>query len=114
MLEVEKKREIVLDESYPYLQKGFGYQLLRIFYWLCINLVVFPFLRVYYGLRIDGQENLKKHKKALKNGAITISNHVFMMDFLCVLRGKRIWRVEIKVLSVCRAAFPFQRAICAR
>ena len=32
---------------------------------------------------------LKKHKKALKNGAITVSNHVFMWDYLCVLKAIR-------------------------
>jgi 1-acyl-sn-glycerol-3-phosphate acyltransferase len=32
---------------------------------------------------------LKKHKKELKGGAITVSNHVFMWDYLCVLKAIR-------------------------
>ena len=32
---------------------------------------------------------LKKHKKELSQGAITISNHVFYWDFLCVLKAIR-------------------------
>lgn len=89
MLKVKHVREVVLDESYPYLPCGVGYRLLRALYWLALNLLVFPITRLSHGLRIYGKENLKKHKKALKNGAITISNHVFMWDYLCVLKAIR-------------------------
>lgn len=89
MLTVKHVREINFDENYPYIPKGIGYQLLRSLYWLALNLIVFPLLRLTHGLRIYGKKNLKKHKTVLKNGAITISNHVFMWDFLCVLKAIR-------------------------
>ena len=56
---------------------------------LLLRLVVFPLTRLIHGLRIYGRENLKKHKAELKGGAITISNHVFMWDYLCVLKAIR-------------------------
>ena len=68
---------------------GFWYKLMRGVYWLGINLIVFPLMRLTHGLRIYGKANLKKHKKALKNGAITVANHVFYWDYLCVLKAIR-------------------------
>jgi 1-acyl-sn-glycerol-3-phosphate acyltransferase len=89
MIEVKKIREVTLDENYPYLQKGFVFGCKRAIYWLGVNLIVFPLLRITHGLKIYGKENLKKHKDELKDGAITISNHVFMWDYLCVLKAIR-------------------------
>ena len=83
MITVKHKRDVNLDENYPYLNKSFGYKLLRGVFWLALNIIVFPLIRLTHGLRIYGKKNLKKHKKAFKNGCITISNHVFMWDFLC-------------------------------
>lgn len=89
MITVKHLRDVTLDENYPYLQKSVWFKCKRVGYWLCLNLIIFPLLRFSHGLRIDGKENLKKHKDALKNGAITISNHVFMWDYLCVLKAIR-------------------------
>ena len=89
MLDVKRVKSIDFDTEYPYMPQGIGYKLLRAVYWLGLNLVVFPICRLTHGLRIYGKENLKKHKAALKNGAITISNHVFMWDYLCVLKAIR-------------------------
>ena len=89
MLRVKKKRDVKLDEHYPYLQKGFFFKCLRVIYWLAITLIVFPLMRITHGLKIYGKENFKKHKKEFKNGAITVSNHVFMWDYLCVLKAIR-------------------------
>ena len=89
MINVKKRREVVLDENYPYLQKGFWFGCLRGIYWLGVNVIIFPLLRITHGLRIYGRENIKKHRSVLKNGAITVSNHVFMWDYLCVLKAIR-------------------------
>ena len=89
MIEVKHKRDVLLDEDYPYLQKGIWFKIVRVFYWIMINLIVFPLMRLTHGLKIYGKENLKKHKAALKGGAITVSNHVFYWDYLCVLKAIR-------------------------
>ena len=89
MLTVKRCREVNIDESYPYLQKSFWFKCQRVFYWIMQNAVIFWLLRITHGLKIYGKKNLKKHKAALKNGAITISNHVFMWDYLCVLKAIR-------------------------
>lgn len=89
MIEVNALRDTAFDENYPYLQKGFSYKCLRGIYWLGLQTVGFLLVKVTHGLRVYGRENLKKHKDAFKNGAITISNHVFYFDLICVLRAIR-------------------------
>ena len=89
MITVKKLRTVVLDEKYPYLQKSAWYKFKRGVFWVLINIIVCPLLCVSHGLKIHGKENFRKHKKEFKNGAITISNHVFMWDYLCVLKAVR-------------------------
>ncbi len=89
MITVKKIYRVQLDENYPYLQKSVWFKCQRVFYWLMVNLIVFPLLRLTHGLKIYGKENLKKHREEFKNGAITVSNHVFMWDYLCVLKAMR-------------------------
>ena len=90
MLKVKRKRKILFDENYVYRRRDFGYKFLRVIYFLALNLIVFPLMRLTHGLRIHGKENLRKHKAELKSGAITVSNHVFMWDYLCVLKAIRL------------------------
>ena len=89
MITVKRVRELKLDEKYEYMPRGFGYKFLRVCYFVLLNLIVFPVMRLSHGLKIYGGENLKKHKKLLKNGAITVANHVFYWDYLCVLKAIR-------------------------
>lgn len=89
VLVLNRTRELKLDEDYDYMPKGKLYSLKRAGMSLLLRLVVFPLTRLIHGLRIYGRENLKKHKAELKGGAITISNHVFMWDYLCVLKAIR-------------------------
>ena len=89
MITVKHLRDVTVDAGYPYLRKDFGYKCIRSFLWVACNVLVFPLLLLTHGLRIDGKENLRKHKDALKDGAITISNHVFMWDYLCVMKAVR-------------------------
>ncbi len=89
MLKVKRVRKVTLDEEYPYLQKGWWWSFRRAVLWVLLVVIVFPLMRLTHGLKIYGKENFKKNKKAFKNGAITISNHVFMWDYLCVLKAIR-------------------------
>ena len=89
MLYLKRTKKVNLDENYPYLLKGKWFKIKRFFIGIVLNIVVFPIMHLTHGLRIYGRENLKKHKDELKNGAITISNHVFMWDYLCVLKTIR-------------------------
>ena len=89
MLVVKKKKDISFDENYNYLDKSFGAKLKRVGFWCAMNFLVFPVCTIRYGLKIRGKKNLRKNRKLLKNGAITISNHAFKWDFICVLKAIR-------------------------
>ena len=89
MLTLKTTREIHLDENYDYMPRGFCFKIKRALVAVLLHLIVFPLTHLTHGLRIYGRKNLKKHKKELKNGAITISNHVFMWDYLCVQKAIR-------------------------
>ena len=89
MIDVKHLRDVDLNESYPYLQKSFWFKCKRVFLWVMLYAVIFWLLRLTHGLKVYGRENMRKHRDAFKNGAITISNHVFMWDFLCVLKAIR-------------------------
>ncbi len=89
MLILKRTREIHLDKDYAYMPKGAWFRIKRALVATVLHLVVFPLTRLTHGLKIHGRKNLKKHKKELKNGAITVSNHVFMWDYLCVLKAIR-------------------------
>ena len=89
MIEVKNLRETAFDVNYPYLRKDFAFKCLRSVYWLGLQTVGFLLVKVTHGLRIYGRENLKPYKEALKGGAITVANHVFYFDLICVLAAIR-------------------------
>lgn len=89
MITVEHLRDVNVDANYPYLDKSFRFKVIRSLYWLAVTTVVFPVMRFSHGLKIYGKENYKKHKDEYKNGGITVSNHVFYWDYLCVLKAIR-------------------------
>lgn len=89
MLSLKCTRAIHLDENYEYMPHGVLFRIERALVASLLHLIVFPLMHLTHGLRIYGRKNLKSHKKEFKNGAITISNHVFMWDYLCVLKAIR-------------------------
>ena len=79
-------KQLAIDDKYPYLNDSVGYKFnLYLGYYVFLHLLLRIKLRVQMGLRIRGREVLKKHRDGLKNGAITIANHVYRLDCPCVL-----------------------------
>ena len=89
MLVLKRTHELHLDRDSEYMPRGFWFRISRALVAFLLHLIVFPVMHLTHGLKIYGKENFKKHKKEYKNGAITISNHVFMWDYLCVLKAIR-------------------------
>jgi 1-acyl-sn-glycerol-3-phosphate acyltransferase len=83
------KRDVVVDENYPFLDKSFKFQFVRYFINFVIFTLVFLFSPFMYGLKVEGRKNLRKHKKLFKNGAMTASNHVCRWDFLFIMNCVR-------------------------
>jgi 1-acyl-sn-glycerol-3-phosphate acyltransferase len=91
-LEVHKNRGIVFDETYPYIDRSRSFRFRQGLVRFMLKVLVFPMTRIRLGLKIRGRENLKKHREVLKNGVLSVSNHVHMWDYLAVMCGIRpIW-----------------------
>lgn len=83
-----KDREIVFDENYPYLDDSFSFKLQNwIGYVFVLYGALFPVNTIRYGLRIRGRHILKKYKKELQGGAITVANHCYQWDAPAVLQA---------------------------
>ena len=86
---LEETHQVVVDENYPFLDRSFKFSFMRTLMHLGIFVLVFPLSLLRFGLKIEGRKNLRKHRKLLKNGAMTVSNHVHRWDFLFVLQAIR-------------------------
>lgn len=89
MITVKHLRDVTLDENYPYLQKSFWFQCQRVLLHILQPTVIPIVMWVRHGLRIHGREKLKQHKALLDQGMITVANHVFMWDFICIMVAMR-------------------------
>lgn len=79
-------KDIVFDEHYPYLNDSCTYKMGLLFgYYFAAHFLLRLKLRIQMGLRIRGRQILKQYKKELSHGAITIANHVYRLDYPCVL-----------------------------
>ena len=86
-LVVKKNNGLVFDENYPYIDNSKGFRFKRWWVLVLLYLIVFPLSIPYMGLRIKGRKNLKKYKNELSNGAITVSNHVHMWDYIAIMKA---------------------------
>ena len=87
-MEVKMDRGIIFDKNYPYVDYSKGFAFKRFWVRVLLRLLVFPFMEPFKtGLKIKGKNNLKKYKNVLKDGAITIANHVHVWDYICVMKA---------------------------
>jgi 1-acyl-sn-glycerol-3-phosphate acyltransferase len=94
MIPLVKQTDLVLDENYPFLDKSLSFRLRSAVMYLGIFILVFFLSPLRFGLKIKGREILRKNRRLLKNGAMTVSNHIHRWDFLFVLqavRYRRLW-----------------------
>jgi 1-acyl-sn-glycerol-3-phosphate acyltransferase len=84
---------ITLDGDYPFLDKSPLFRLKSTLLYLGIFTLVFFLSPIRFGLRIEGRRNLRKHRALLRNGAMTVSNHVLRWDLLMVLQAIRYRRL---------------------
>ena len=89
MISVRHLRDVELNESYPYLQKSFWFRCQRGLLRVCQYTVLPLVMWLRHGLHIHGREKLKQHKELFRDGLITVSNHVFMWDYICIMVALR-------------------------
>ncbi|MDL2228737.1 1-acyl-sn-glycerol-3-phosphate acyltransferase [Treponema sp. OttesenSCG-928-L16] len=91
--ELEKVHDIVVDENYPFLDKSPKFRFMSFLVYLGIFTLVFFLNKLRFGLKIEGRDIIRKNRRAFKNGAMTVSNHVLRWDLLCVLQAVRYRRL---------------------
>lgn len=89
MIIVKHLRDVNLDVNYPYLQKGFKFKCQRILVRFLRLFALRPLTWLRYGLHVHGREKLKQHAELFKNGLLTISNHVYMWDYISLMIALR-------------------------
>ena len=86
-LVVKKDRHIVFDKDYPYIDTSKGFLFKRFLVRILLRAVAFPLCVVRLGLVIRGKENRKKFRGILSGGFVSVSNHVHLWDFICVMKA---------------------------
>lgn len=80
-----------IDETYKYVPKNIIFQLFsNVLYYLIAFPILYIITKVVYDFKIEGKENLEN----FKGGAISISNHVLILDCAMVglaLRNRRVF-----------------------
>ena len=89
MISVKHLRDVNLDTNYPYLQKSVWFKCQRILLRICQYTVLPLVMWLRHGLHIHGKEKLKEHKHIVDNGLLTVSNHVLMWDYICIMVALR-------------------------
>ena len=96
-LEVKKDDGTVFDKNYPYIDNSRGFRFKRWWVRFLLYVMIFPFSYVRMGLRIRGKKNLKNNKEILKKGALSISNHINMWDYIAVMNAIKPFRPNVLV-----------------
>lgn len=90
MIKVKKKVEVpVMDENYPFINRSKGFRFMQGVIYLLVRTVAYLVCKIRFGFKIHGRKILKENKELLKNGAITICNHVLMWDYILILLAIR-------------------------
>lgn len=88
MFKSEYIYDFPVDENYPFVDDRKGWVLKQKYYaWPFVLKVVVGFfmLRCKMGLRFEGRDVLKRYKKEMAGGVISLSNHCYFIDCPAVL-----------------------------
>jgi len=107
-------RHIDFDEYYPYLDDSWRFKLDNFFGYIFLYCIVFTLNTLRNGLRVEGRSHLKRYRYMLRNGAITVSNHVYRWDAPAILQAVHASRtVRIPMLrdNFCTKDFFYLRTV---
>lgn len=94
-LEIHMDRGYVFDTKYPYIDRSRGFLFMQGVVRFLLNAFVLWIAAIRMGLRIEGRENIRKHRDVLKNGVVSVANHVHMWDYIAVMTAIRPFRSNL-------------------
>ena len=86
---VKKNRGVAFDKDYTYVDTSKWFLFKQKIIRSLLIFIVFPLMKIRLGLKIEGKENLIRNKELLKNGAISVSNHIHMWDYIAIMYALR-------------------------
>jgi len=92
-------KDIKFDESYPYLDKSLKFKIWHFLIYLATWIAAFPVNRIRYGLKIEGRKKIRQNRKLFANGMMTVCNHVYRWDMICVLQAMRYRKAWIPMYA---------------
>lgn len=96
-LKVKKNNGLVFDKNFDYIDKTKKYKFKHKTIRFLLYMFVFFIARIRMNLKITGKKNIKKYKDVLKNGVISVCNHVHMWDYLSIMNAVKPF--DTKILS---------------
>ena len=91
IIEVDHKRKIKLDKKYYDRLTKVIFKIGQFFFKIIFYTIAFPLVRMRYHLKVEGRKELKPYMKLLKKeGFITVSNHVFLWDYVALCAAMRM------------------------
>lgn len=94
-LKLKMNRGIDFDTKYPYVDRSARFRFKQGVMRFLLYIVAFPVSATRMGLRIEGRQNLRKHRDLLKNGVVSVANHVHMWDYIAVMNAIRPFRSNL-------------------
>ena len=98
-IDVTEDDGTVFDKDYPYVDKTKKFKFKQFFIRAGLYTLVFPFSYVRMGLKIRGRKNLRKNKRLLKNGALSIANHVNRWDYIAIMNAIKPFKPHLLAWS---------------
>lgn len=86
-LVIKNEKDIKIDKDYPFIDKSKKFRFQNKIVRILLFLVGYLIVTIRTGLKIKGKSNLKQNKEIIKNGVISISNHIHMMDYMAILKA---------------------------
>ena len=83
-LKVKKNDGTVFDRNYPYVDKSKGFFAQQRWLDVLLYCIVYPLTYIRLGLKIKNKKKLKEYKEIIKDGVISVANHVHMWDYLAI------------------------------
>ena len=88
-LKLHMDRGIVFDTTYPYIDRSVSFRFKQGVTRFLLYILAFPVSATRMGLRIEGRRNLRNHRDLLRNGVVSVANHVHMWDYIAVMNAIR-------------------------
>lgn len=92
-------KDIKFDDTYPYLDKSLKFKIWHFLIYLATWIAAFPVNRIRYGLKIEGRKKIRQNRKLFANGMMTVCNHVYRWDMICVLQAMRFRKAWIPMYA---------------